>query len=597
MFSNSVFFIIISILSFTLKIHALSKSAPHHSFAGVNHFSLPFLEPTERDATITELVNANVSVIRLMITGNEKYPDPEFYLHTFDQVSLDRFDDTLAAIHRISKGKTKVIIAPHDVHALRGTNNAKCDVYCQTVGEPWLDFYTNETIREWYRLRLTIMFFGYESKNFNGRKWRTLNETILGVDLQNEPFQGVWPIPVGMSWFCDIAEHLKISTGLGESNIAVITGGISSPVSPGGHENFPQQLLECDAIDVIGIHGYWPSTSETPAGTLWANLLSPQSQTSFKARGTKLILVEALTYIIGEKGISGKFADIWEQANAINLRGVPWLFASTSQNPDVRDVEIDVHDSTEMKRLGDLIGQANSAPSEWDWNKYLKQSPFTKHQRNNTVYKYVHPNPYLPIEGQTILGRENHLCSANDDCHEGLICKNNVCQQCVLGCEDMMCNRNAFCQPGLKCVKGICKKTKLTLPKDSPHQFCTTEHTCPNTPIMFLTCDPRTMDNCAPRPCMKATDCNLDEECSNYTCKPCTEGCIGDECRMQRACKTGYCNPWYRKCDVPPKKKKNLLKPGTLQSGRGHYRVERGASRPRDNARVLPAKPEVPKAT
>jgi len=39
-------------------------------------------------------------------------------------------------------GKVKVIIAPHDAHALRATNNLPCDVYCELLEGHFLDFYS-----------------------------------------------------------------------------------------------------------------------------------------------------------------------------------------------------------------------------------------------------------------------------------------------------------------------------------------------------------------------------------------------------------------------------------------------------------------------
>jgi hypothetical protein len=71
---------------------------------------------------------------------------------------LDQFDDTLAAIHHLSKGpfnihssfpvltrlsgQVKVIIAPHDAHALRGSNDVPCDAYCKKLNGAFLDFYS-----------------------------------------------------------------------------------------------------------------------------------------------------------------------------------------------------------------------------------------------------------------------------------------------------------------------------------------------------------------------------------------------------------------------------------------------------------------------
>lgn len=41
-----------------------------------------------------------------------------------------------------SSGKVKVIIAPHDAHALRGSNNVPCDAYCKKLNGAFLDFYS-----------------------------------------------------------------------------------------------------------------------------------------------------------------------------------------------------------------------------------------------------------------------------------------------------------------------------------------------------------------------------------------------------------------------------------------------------------------------
>jgi hypothetical protein len=86
---------------------------------------------------------------------------PESELGGFDKSLLDQFDDTLAAIHHLSKGmcyhthqcrsiidfetgQMKVIIAPHDAHALRGSNDVPCDAYCQKLDGAFLDFYSSD---------------------------------------------------------------------------------------------------------------------------------------------------------------------------------------------------------------------------------------------------------------------------------------------------------------------------------------------------------------------------------------------------------------------------------------------------------------------
>jgi hypothetical protein len=100
----------------------------------------------------------------------------------------------MAAIHHISKGQMKVIIVPHDSHALRGTNDIPCDAYCEKLNGAYLDFYgvqecrsylhprsskANGSDRELYKQRLDVLFKHYPSRAFDGRPWAELSEIIL----------------------------------------------------------------------------------------------------------------------------------------------------------------------------------------------------------------------------------------------------------------------------------------------------------------------------------------------------------------------------------------------------------------------------------
>jgi hypothetical protein len=91
------------------------------------------------------------------------------------------------------------------------------------------------------------------------------------VDLQNEPFSGVYPIPGGEKWLCDIAEHLKDYIDIKQNNIAVISGGVSGVLTEGGQQNMPESIWDCDAIDVIGIHGQFASSDDKSAGAIWVS--------------------------------------------------------------------------------------------------------------------------------------------------------------------------------------------------------------------------------------------------------------------------------------------------------------------------------------
>lgn len=154
-------------------------TADNHSFGGVNYPLLQYFTPKHRDETIRAIVGSNARVIRLFIRPDSHHTDPEPQLGEFDKSLLDQLDDTLAAIHRISNGTVKVIIAPHDAHALRGTNDVPCDAYCDKINGAFLDFYSNEDIRKIYKTRLDVFFKHYPSKNFGGRSWSELSEVIM----------------------------------------------------------------------------------------------------------------------------------------------------------------------------------------------------------------------------------------------------------------------------------------------------------------------------------------------------------------------------------------------------------------------------------
>lgn len=148
-----------------------------------------------------------------------------------------------------------------------------------------------------------------------------------GVDLQNEPWSGIWPIVSGEPWLCDIANYLKDEVGLGESGIAVITGGISGAQTPEGIENYPDSAFNCPGVDVIGIHGYFGMDDEKTAGTNWANIFLPGNTLTARALGKKLLMVEEMSYVHTKLGHAYKKQAIWDQGNALNYRGIPWVLS------------------------------------------------------------------------------------------------------------------------------------------------------------------------------------------------------------------------------------------------------------------------------
>ncbi|CAN9390591.1 unnamed protein product [Alternaria alternata] len=462
MMLHSLLAVLVSLTSWTSPVSAsLRITANHHSFGGVNYPQLQFFAPQHRDDSIREIVKSGARVIRLFIRPDAQHPDPEGELGGFDKSLLDQFDDTLAAIHHLSKGQVKVIIAPHDAHALRGSNDVPCDAYCQKLNGAFLDFYSSEEYRNLYKTRLEVFFKHYPSRNFDGRSWGSLSEVILGVDLQNQPFSGISPIPSGESWLCDMASYLKFSIGLDSAGIAVISGGVSGPQSVDGNENFPDSVFDCKAIDVIGIHGYFDKTAERTAGTPWAEMFLPGNTLTGRAMGKgkkgkegKLLLVEEWTYVHNpDFGLFYKKEAVFDQGNALNYRGIPWIYSHLTTLSEGKTSRINpIHPTyTTWTALTDVLKRSVTARSNFNWTKYLPppvsiippsaDEKTAQHLQamltgsNNQEWKLkplglsnvssVVLNPYIIEQSDCTFGCLGHLCDAADSCSPDLLCKNS----------------------------------------------------------------------------------------------------------------------------------------------------------------------------
>jgi hypothetical protein len=122
-----------------------------------------------------------------------------------------------------------------------------------------------------------------------------------------------------------MATHLKDTLALGENNIAIITGGISGSQTPDGIQNFPDSAVECPAVDVIGIHGYFAQGRDSTAGTPWADMFLPNNTLTSRLLGEKLLLVEEWAYTNTDQGLAYKKQAVFDQGNALNYRGIPWV--------------------------------------------------------------------------------------------------------------------------------------------------------------------------------------------------------------------------------------------------------------------------------
>ncbi|KAF1977871.1 hypothetical protein BU23DRAFT_596181 [Bimuria novae-zelandiae CBS 107.79] len=559
----------------------LRITADHHSFGGVNFPQLQFLEPAYREEVIKAIVKANARVIRLFIRGDEHHSDPEPEIGDFDRAALNQFDDTLAAIHRISEGKVKVIIAPHDAHALRGSNGAPCDAYCRKLNGAFLDFYSQDEYRAHYKTRLEVFFRHYASKNFGGRPWSELGEVILGVDLQNEPWSGIWPIPAGEPWLCDIATHLKEGLGLGENNIAVITGGVSGPQTVDGIQNFPESAWKCSAIDVIGIHGYFAQGEDETAGYIRSRKCPELPRYSMG----KLKLFPSLPLPNTNSG------QIYSHLT----------FRDEGTSPKIsilRDSQFAIG------ALSNVLTRASTSRSNFNWTTYLHPPP-----SGVTTLTTLPLNPYIPEQSTCTFGCAGHLCDAPDGCLPSLLCKNSICQapsSAQPGKIGDICNSKNPCLSHLTCTSGSCQSCSARatiqpwdrrsssdtgynshnpfrrdpIPANAVDAQC---HTDASSTFLFPS-----LRICKPpfpsrgNPCTNAQHCDASHFCDWGVCAPCGPGdaCLGAPCRSNNKCKTGFCNS-YGRCDYAGKKK-ILMGPGggAKRTGAGYnLGVKRGEGR------------------
>ncbi|PVI07246.1 glycoside hydrolase family 5 protein [Periconia macrospinosa] len=583
----------------------LRITADNFSFGGVNFPQLQYLSPNYRHQIIQKVVDSNARVIRLFIRGDANHTDPEPTLGEFDKAMLDRIDDTLAQIYHISKGKVKVIIAPHDAHALRGTEDAPCDAYCKELKGYFLDFYSVDKYRELYKTRLEVFFNHYPSRNFGGRPWSELSEVILGVDVQNQPWANIHPIVAGESWLCIMATYLKDTLGLGKSNIAVITGGISGPQTLERNQNFPDSALECPAVDVIGIHGYFAQKEDfsATAGTPWANLFVPGNTLTARAeKENKLLLVEEWSYMHTGLGLAYKKQAIFDQANALNHRGIPWLYSSLTFRDEgtTSRVSIDRDEASAstaaIAALKNGLTRAETSRSNFNWTTYL--SAPSKPLSNLTL---IPMNPYIPDRADCLFGCEGYLCDSPDSCSPSLLCKNSVCQvpsESQPGKIADACNSKKPCLSHLSCVDGACqpcmargtippKDFRKTVVYNNPHgNFgqCPLDTASPFQSLPYCRSPPSTFSYSSysspsssstdenrhespplasypSNPCTNPTHCSASEYCSWGLCVPCSSspdtpsGCLGTPCRSSNKCKTGFCNA-HGRCDYPNKPRK-----------------------------------------
>lgn len=379
-------------LSLTLAL-SLASTILANSFGGVNHYFLAALSRSERQAILRTLHAANTRVIRTFVRpenlydsekGNPKsqFPDVESSLGNFvNPLSsvLDRYDDMLYDVYSLSGGRMKVLLSLHDANMIAG-HTKPCDAYCQYMmdrGMGWGNFYTGRTLREAFKNRLRNILVNYKSKNFGGRSWGQLSEVIMAINLENEPgVGGRQDLVIGTGWICDVSTFLR---GILVSGIGIATGAIGGALS--GSNNFPDEVFSCAAVDIISLHGYFSSSSGTPAGQPWCQLLgSPNNLLSRAKASGKLIFAEEWVYN-GGRTSNIKTTDITSQGHALNALGIPWAYWDIMTGSELcgacQSPEVSITNNSPSggwAALSSVLREADVVPSAQDWSKFMSSS-------------------------------------------------------------------------------------------------------------------------------------------------------------------------------------------------------------------------------
>lgn len=328
------------------------------------------------------------------------------------------------------------------------------------------------------------------------------------------------------------------------------------------------------------------------------------------ALGKKLLLVEEMSYIKSEGGLHYKQAEIWDQGNALNYRGIPWvstLFehytqpkltksqiyskATTGSEGTTTNVNVLLPDYAAIGALKDALKRASTSRSNFDWSRYIPKPPALSNLTHLAL------NPFIPEQSDCTFGCSGFLCEGADGCQTSFICKNSVCQkpdEKTLGIAGSECdNHKKLCREALQCIDGVCEEciARKSIPPP-PRKFDyagSISGSCePDSPFTMRPyckyCDSTTKP-CRGDPCLKAADCDANQQCDWGVCKPCTSGCLGMSCKSSKACVTGYCNN-HGKCDYPLKPKKPMRAEdyvGRRGPGWNVPRQPRGPTKPRDN--------------
>ncbi|CAG8955814.1 hypothetical protein HYFRA_00011683 [Hymenoscyphus fraxineus] len=353
------------------------------SWAGTNNYYIHGLSAEEQTSYINALKGFGTKVVRLWVTGTSdgcakssktfNVPQYETTIGTYVPATLDALDKVLKQLHDAG---IKAIISPHDANLLppagadKGYNGI--DIYGSTYKSSD-NFYSSVTAKGQYDNRLASIL-DYKSKAFGGKAWKDLSEVILAFDIQNEPMiaskeklQNNDPD----DWICGRAGNMrKVMANSREDS----TGGLGGSEYSGHELNLIDKALNCQAIDLIAIHGYMTQASQ------WAPYMPELSNKA--AQKGKLVFVEEWGV-----GSDSSYDSVAKQAAVFTDAGVPWMYwqiipgksidescsggcchSGLSSTPNEA---FEVGITSKRADFKTLMGAANSKPATQDWTGIL----------------------------------------------------------------------------------------------------------------------------------------------------------------------------------------------------------------------------------
>lgn len=272
--TSCIGFVLTMVLLFAV---ALSKSSGF-VFAGANHYYLYTCNENYQRQIFQLMKDYDFKVLRMFLVSTKgqgytgdpgcyEYEDVENPVGTFHSLTMDKIDRTLAL------GKEygiKFMIAMHDRWALGCWRK---DAYVDKWSIPFesppdkctgvsmnnpnnpAPFYNNEAIKTDFKNRLTYLL-NHQNPYLNNKTWAELSDVIFAFEPQNEPQRGSTN-PIGDSWLCDMAIHMKKYTKIPIAS----GGGWESLAFPGSDFVIPsgdpiEKMNKCKELDIIAMHDY-----------------------------------------------------------------------------------------------------------------------------------------------------------------------------------------------------------------------------------------------------------------------------------------------------------------------------------------------------